>query len=129
MQSFQKRVNEEAGSRNEITALQSKGLSSQRALSLSRSPHSAEVAHVNVKPRLHNSHQHVVRSAHVVIHRVPLLPRAFLGVRRRALLGKVDHLCVRKKSQKSVLYSRPPALRTHGIWTLPPFKDAHFSGS
>lgn len=62
------------------------------AAGAARSPHGSQMADVDVQARLHDGHEHVVRAPGVVVHRVPLLPRALLGVRRGPLLREVDHL-------------------------------------
>eukprot|EP00630_Chrysocystis_fragilis_P005810 CAMPEP_0197391946 /NCGR_PEP_ID=MMETSP1165-20131217/3423_1 /TAXON_ID=284809 /ORGANISM="Chrysocystis fragilis, Strain CCMP3189" /LENGTH=642 /DNA_ID=CAMNT_0042917545 /DNA_START=154 /DNA_END=2080 /DNA_ORIENTATION=+ len=51
--------------------------------------HRPEVDQVGARVRLDDRRQHVVRPAHVVVNRVPLLALALLRVRRRSLLGEV----------------------------------------
>ena len=53
--------------------------------------HRAEVDQVDVEARLDDAAQHVVGGADVVVDGVPLRRRVALRVRRRALLGEVDH--------------------------------------
>ena len=52
--------------------------------------HGAEMDDVRAAVGLDDGRQEVVRAADVVVHRVPLLLRALLRVRRGALLGEVD---------------------------------------
>lgn len=47
---------------------------------------------MDVQSRLDDGHEQVVSASGVVVHRVPLLPRPLLGVRRRPLFREVDHL-------------------------------------
>lgn len=56
------------------------------------SPHGSQVTHVDVQPGLHDGYEEVVRSTHIVVHRVTFLSRPLLRIRCGPLLSKVDHL-------------------------------------
>ena len=51
---------------------------------------------MDVQAGFDDRHKQVVRAPGVVVHRVALLTRTFLGVGRRSLLREVDHLGVQE---------------------------------